>query len=390
MCQKYSDIPAPPRLTPPTPRAPLQSTPSTQHIMGRGKEVSEQKRAEIIGMHKVRTPLREITNIVGVPKSTASDIIRRWRTSGTVKSSPRSGRPPKTTLRNDRAIHRAARIDRDQTYADIKATIAPWISRSTFARRLRKVGIRKYRKTKRQYLDKKAAAARLKWCKAHRHWTAEDWENKVIWSDECSVEKGGDPRTQWVFRTKEEKFHPDCVQGQKKGNGVKVMVWGCFVGGYMSGLWPVERNEETGKVDSEAYIRTLEKELPYFMEYLQEQGIPPEDLLFMQDNAPVHTAGYAMAWFRAKGYRILKDWPPYSPDLNPIEHAWYKLKTHLARYYPHLARLTRSPQVIRPILTDALIHCWELINPTHLRNLAASMPRRIKAVIRARGWYTKY
>lgn len=30
------------------------------------------------------------------------------------------------------------------------------------------------------------------------------------------------------------------------------------------------------------------------------------------------------------------DWPPYSPDLNPIEHAWKALKEQVNLMYPEL------------------------------------------------------
>ena len=40
---------------------------------------------------------------------------------------------------------------------------------------------------------------RLQWAQAHRDWTAEDFE-RVIWSDEYSVEKFKDPKLEWVFR----------------------------------------------------------------------------------------------------------------------------------------------------------------------------------------------
>lgn len=32
-----------------------------------------------------------------------------------------------------------------------------------------------------------------------------------------------------------------------------------------------------------------------------------------------------MEWFENMGIELL-EWPPYSPDLNPIEQLWFKLK----------------------------------------------------------------
>ena len=45
----------------------------------------------------------------------------------------------------------------------------------------------------------------------------------------------------------------------------------------------------------------------------------------MQDNTPIYTAGKINTWF--DNYSITRtDWPPYLPDLNPIEHIWAELK----------------------------------------------------------------
>ena len=39
----------------------------------------------------------------------------------------------------------------------------------------------------------------------------------------------------------------------------------------------------------------------------------------MQDNASIHTSRLARDWLQEHGIEVT-DWPPYSPDLNPIEH----------------------------------------------------------------------
>jgi transposase len=48
-------------------------------------------------------------------------------------------------------------------------------------------------------------------------------------------------------------------------------------------------------------------------------------LTCVHDNASVHTATTTLDWLRDHFIPLLLDWPPYSPDLNPIENIWYRL-----------------------------------------------------------------
>ena len=43
------------------------------------------------------------------------------------------------------------------------------------------------------------------------------------------------------------------------------------------------------------------------------------DAVFQQDNAPVHTTSVVTEWFERYNIQV-DERPPYSPDLNPIEH----------------------------------------------------------------------
>jgi len=67
------------------------------------------------------------------------------------------------------------------------------------------------------------------------------------------------------------------------------------------------------------------------------------------------------------------------PRFEPIEHIWHHLKKLVLEKYPHLEDMGKSEEAIQT-LENALVHCWDLL------------PDRLfeQAVIKAKGWHTKY
>ena len=75
-------------------------------------------------------------------------------------------------------------------------------------------------------------------------------------------------------------------------------------------------------------------------------------------------------------------WPAQSPDLNPIEHLWIHLKRKLGEY-------EEPPRGINE-LWERIQVVWDGIPAEECQKLIESMPRKIEAVLRAKGGYTKY
>ncbi|OJJ69213.1 hypothetical protein ASPBRDRAFT_131727 [Aspergillus brasiliensis CBS 101740] len=82
-------------------------------------------------------------------------------------------------------------------------------------------------------------------------------------------------------------------------------------------------------------------------------------------------------------------WPPYSPDLNPIENLWALIKAKIYELHPELEHASDTEDT-RQSLIQAAIEAWHTIDERVLQNLCQTMPYRVQAVIQADGWYTAY
>ena len=76
------------------------------------------------------------------------------------------------------------------------------------------------------------------------------------------------------------------------------------------------------------------------------------------------------------------EWPAYSPDLNPVEHVWDRLR----RYIPGRPRL---PFTLRD-LEIALLEEWNNIPQSLIDNIITSMENRCAAVLAVPGDYTLF
>lgn len=194
---------------------------------------------------------------------------------------------------------------------------------------------------------------------------------QVCFSDE-SIFQVLMEKSKFVRRRPGEQFKPGCIVPTVK-HPPSIMVWSVISGKGTGRLYIVEK---TMKQDQ--YKKVLETRL---MPQMNEWFPGDEKPIFMHDGAPCHKAKSISAYLKAKNIDVL-DWPGNSPDMNPIENVWELLKREIAKKC-----ITNKVGLI-----ETLIKEWNH-NP-HLQDTIQacidSMPRRIEAVIAAKGELTKY
>lgn len=317
-------------------------------------------------------------------ENTIQSFLTRYKTRVTTENLPTGHRPRKTTERADRALVRAAlngAEGRRQPLGELTNLNTPDLCTRTVKRRLSENDIQKWRAAKRPLLEQDHAKQRLLWAKEKKYWTGHDWQ-RVMFSDECSVERSADPRAVWVFRRRWERFHKDCVDPRRKSGAVTVGIHSCFAGEIPGWLHMVD-----GYMNQHKYVEILREELPTFAQEVRKSLA--KEPIFQQDNARYHTTPLVKDCFKKLQVKVM-EFPPYSPDLNPIEQVWVMLKARLHTLYPDINSWKGSPETVQKRMREAIKEAFHTLDASLFWDLCWSMPARCQAVIQAKGWYTKY
>lgn len=318
---------------------------------------------------------RETARNLGVSLSSVQRVSQRYEETGLLTRRPGSGRGRSTTVRDDRFLITNALRNRTSTAVSLRNHLQEVrnvnISEWTVRRRLHAAGLSSRTMATGPPLSREHRIARLTFAREHLAWTIEDW-SRVLFSDEARFCLTGSDRRVRVWRRQGERYAGVCIAERLAFGGGSVMAWG--------GISFQARTELVfilnGTLNAHRYItEILEDHVVPFMGFLGENAT------FMQDNARPHTARMTSTYLdEVQITRFV--WPPRSPDLNPIEHVWDEMKRRLRRHVP----APRNSQELRNVLVQE----WENLPQGVIQNLIQSMPRRLQAVVTARGGNTRY
>lgn len=160
----------------------------------------------------------------------------------------------------------------------------------------------------------------------------EEWDDNrfrsIIFSDEKTFNTDVSWRTN-VYRPKNTRYMPEFMKVKDKSGHITNNYWGAIgIDGPVTPLVSI-----TGPLNSHKYMRIIRA---HIVPVMQRFAANNEPKIFMQDNSPVHTAHNVMNFFSNQNFELM-EWPPKSPDLNPIENVWSAMERGWPMIHPRNA-----------------------------------------------------
>lgn len=223
-----------------------------------------------------------------------------------------------------------------------------YMSPSTMRRERKRLGYYRVKERVVQELSAANIAKRLTFTRAHLH----DTWHTTIFSDEKLFAVGRTSNRMWK---KSDTAMPTRTVKMFRS---QVMVWG--------GIWYNGRTQLAvveGNINAQVYQDTLR-------DYLLPSIAHNSRMVFQQDNASAHTAATTQEWLREFAVPMLSAWPPFSPDLNPIESVWSWM-THRVN--------GERPRTVQE-LKDAINHAWDEMPQSVIQSHIDHLPHVFRAV----------
>lgn len=242
-----------------------------------------------------------------------------------------------------KAVHRRALTEDQETEIIRKIQKNPFLTAISFARDygvsdytifdlFKRNGIKCRVAAKQTRLSEEHRINRLAFCENLLEWEIEKL-NSIVFSDEktfCSD-------VRWrshVYRPYNMRYQPEYVKSEALSGRISACYWGAIsIEGPVTDLVKID-----GRFNQMKYVDIITNHLIPLMQ-LQPQ------LIFMQDNSPVHSANRCMELLGQQTFDTM-EWAPLSPDLNPIENVW----SYMIRDWPLMTN--RTPNALDELVQE--------------------------------------
>jgi len=268
--------------------------------------------------------VREIARELGRRPNTVQRWLSRYDATGELNNAPRPGRPRCTT--RDEDVRFCERAVQNPTFSVPRllaecGTDRPAMGMTTARKRLREDGLRLRTAKHRDIgLSKpRVRESRLRWARDENRMWAGLFDRTVYVDESCFCTFDNTRRRVWARMGMRGRV----THWVRRSGRVSVSVFGGLVGSRLTSLVDLPK-----KCTSWQLAQAL-KDSGWWNEVRAELG--EGEVRVQLDNAPIHTGPgmreFCMAEPEFGGAVVFQ--PPYSPDLNPIEHVWARMKRRL-------------------------------------------------------------
>lgn len=253
-----------------------------------------------------------------------------------------------------------------RTYKDCIRDLNLSVCCETIGKTLSKDGIKNYVACSKLFLSIQNQIKRLRFALKYQAWTWQ-WAH-VVAMDEKTVQTYANCKKVMVKRRPKERYHANKIAStevQNTKNKVNLV-------GMISCSGPNMIYSVPTKLKSKHFKQLMISKV--------RQIIGNKTL--MMDNATIH--GKGIKYLLKSGVKVLIDFPPKSPDLNPIENIWADFQKRMNKKLFNVSVSTKKD------LLELIRSAWKEIPVSFIRNCLMSMPARLKEVIKMKGGHTRY
>uniref|UniRef100_A0AC35TPM9 DDE_3 domain-containing protein n=1 Tax=Rhabditophanes sp. KR3021 TaxID=114890 RepID=A0AC35TPM9_9BILA len=297
------------------------------------------RRAKIISLFVKNIPNKDIASSLNINKSTVSRTIKAFKLNGQIQDIKQTGRPRTVATPRLKNLIKS-RLKRNGKQSLRKVAKSLKVHRETVRKIVKKdLKLKPYKLQKVQKLDEKNRATRLERCKILKKRFSKISKLKIVWTDEklFTIEQAFNKQNDRIWAEKIEDNNRYVERRQKPKS---VMVWAGVCG---LAKTPLIFIEEGVKVNKEVYTNDI---LDKVVTPWARQVFGKDYWMFQQDSAPSHKSHLAQNYCRDNfpDFIALEEWPPYSPDLNPMDYSiWSILETKAcAKPHANLASLKKA------------------------------------------------
>lgn len=325
-------------------------------LMGK-HHLSEVERGKIVNLRQQsHLSHQEIAKKVKCDQSTVTRTLARYHYRHTFKEASGRGRKPSLTGKQINHLKNIIHKNKNITSTELATHLHHHDSVNISPRTIQRHRKRIFHRAEEIIIPKVTLdhmIKRMSYTIEHKN----DNFRKVVFTDECYFQIDHTGNIVWLLPGESPPLRP--VSSIK----TKVMVWG--------GIWYQGRTElhiVKGTIDTNKYIHILKQ-------FLLPSMPSSSAFLFQQDNATPHKPIEVELMLRDYAIELLQDYPPNSPDFNPIERIWSWIYHYIKRKYP----------TNRVTLIAAIKEAWDALPQKIIKSYIDHLPGQLEHVAAAAG-----